>query len=214
VRSQVRACLSVYAAPELRRIAAGSVFRELMFYDCVVPAVLDDMFYPVLLSSMQEPLARAELDAYFSKLVVLADEGILRRRKYVVIVIGDVTHFTATGRRQVADAQARFMTAERNDVTLAAFIPIDNSFVRGALTALRWLSPEVVKSVRLVPSLEIALSEALSMLESERHAVRRGSSGVESRAWSSPLIQRWSMVIEPHRVFSPTRPAIVGVSPC
>jgi hypothetical protein len=136
-----------------------------MFYDCAVPAALNDTFYPVLLSSVQEPLARAEIDAYFSKLILLADEGIRTGKKHVVIVTSDVMKFTATGRKQVADAQTRFMTAERDDATLAAFVPIDNSFVRGAVTALRWLSPEVVKSVRVVPSLKIALSEALSMLE-------------------------------------------------
>jgi hypothetical protein len=130
-----------------------------------VPAILNDTFLPVLLSSMQEPLADGELDAYFKKLVALADEGIRARSKYVVIVTSDVTKFSATGRKHVAEAQARFMTSERDDVTLAAFVPIDNVFVRGAVTALRWLSPEVVKSIRVVASPELALSEALKMLE-------------------------------------------------
>lgn len=135
-----------------------------MSYDCVVPAVLDDMFYPVLLSSVHEPLAHAEIDAYYSKLTMLADEAIRTRRKYVVIVISDVVHFTAAGRKIVTDAQARFMTAERNDATLAAFVPVDNMLVHGILTAMGWLAPEMIKSVRVVRSLEIALSEALSTL--------------------------------------------------
>jgi hypothetical protein len=145
-----------------------------------VPAELNDAFYPVLLSKIEEPLASQEIDAYFKKLVALADAAIRRRERYVVIVVSDVMGFTAAARRQVADAQARYLTRERNEVTIAAFVPIDNTFVRGAVTALRWLSPEIVKSIHVVASLEVALTEALRVLEEhgtpfkgERLALRR-----------------------------------------
>lgn len=143
-------------------------------------AELNDAFYPVLLSRIEEPLALHEVEAYFKKLTSLADVGIRRRERYVVIVLSDVVKFSAAGRKQVAEVQARFLTRERNDVTLAAFVPIDNALVRGALTALRWLSPEIVQSVRIVPSLEVALHEGLELLASngtpftgERLALRR-----------------------------------------
>jgi hypothetical protein len=130
-----------------------------------VPASLNDAFYPVLLSRFDDPLTRSEADAYFQKLTALADKAIRKSERYVVIILNDVTKFTAAGRKQVAEAQARYLTPEQNAVTLAAFIPIDNAFVRGSVTALRWFAPEIVKSIRLVASLELAFAEALRMLD-------------------------------------------------
>jgi hypothetical protein len=130
-----------------------------------VPAALDDQFYPILLSRFDEPVTEGELDSYFQKLVVLADEGIRRKNRYVVIVLNDPTTFSAAGRKKVAAAQARYMTPKRDDVTLAAFIPVDNPIVRGAVTALRWVSPEIAKSIHCVPTLEAALKNAIASLE-------------------------------------------------
>lgn len=129
-----------------------------------MPAELNDTFYPILLSRMEEPLAAAEADAYFTKLVRLADACIRTGERYVVIVTSDVVKFGAASRKQIAAAETRYLTPERNQVALAAYLPIDNSFVRGAVTALRWISPEIVKAVRVVPSLEVALHEALLVL--------------------------------------------------
>jgi hypothetical protein len=76
------------------------------------------------------------------------------------------------------------MTAERHKVTLASYVPIDNILVRGALRALRWLSPELGLSIHPVASLEVALREALELLEAngmpfagDRRALRRGVMG-------------------------------------
>jgi hypothetical protein len=130
-----------------------------------VPAALNDRFYPILLSRTDEPVTDAELDAFFTKLAMLADEGIRKGERYVVIVLNDPTKFSPAGRRKVAEMQAHYVTPRRNDVTLAAFIPIDNAFVRGAVTALRWVSPDIVKSVQFVPTVDAALREALATLE-------------------------------------------------
>lgn len=129
-----------------------------------VPAELNDTFYPILLSRMEEPLAPGETDAYFQKLVALADACLRTGERYVVIVTSDVVKFGAAGRKQVAEAETRYLTPARNGVTLAAYVPVDNAFVRGAVTALRWISPEIVKSIRVVASLELALHEALRTL--------------------------------------------------
>jgi hypothetical protein len=162
-------------APEI----AGSS-RWCCGYDRAVSAVLDDSFYPILLSSMTEPVVREEVEAYFHKLIQLADAAIGEREKYVVIVTSDVTKFTAASRKLVADAQARFMTAARDSITLSSYVPIDNALVRGAATALRWIAPEIVKTIRFVPSLKVALDEALAALEAngtpyggDRPALRR-----------------------------------------
>jgi hypothetical protein len=130
-----------------------------------VPAALNDRFYPILLSRFDEPVTVGEIDAYFQKLVPLADDGIRRGKRYVVIALNDPSKFTAATRKKVAAAQARYMTPKRDDVTLAAFIPIDNPIIRGAVTALSWVSPEIAKSIRCVPTLEAALNDALALLD-------------------------------------------------
>lgn len=127
---------------------------------------------------MQEPLTRGEVEAYFEKLVALAEEGIRTGGKYVVIVTSDVTKFTARGRKYVAEAQARFMTAERDAITRAAFVPIDSALIRGAITALHWLSPDVAKHIRIVASMEIAFREALEVLEASGSPFRGDEIGL------------------------------------
>jgi hypothetical protein len=145
-----------------------------------VTAELNDTFYPILLSRIDEPVTLGEIENYFKKLVRLADDGLRKRERYVVIVVSDVVKFSAAGRRQVGEVQARYLTPQRNEVTLAAFVPVDNAFVRGIVTAVRWFAPDLVKSIELVSSLEVALDKALSALESngtpfkgDRSALRR-----------------------------------------
>jgi hypothetical protein len=130
-----------------------------------MPARLDGTFVPVLLSSMEEPLSRADMEAYFGELIRIVDEGLRARQRLVVIVTSDATKFTAAGRKIVAEAEARFMSEERYAAIVASYVPTDNALMRGALTALGWLAPNIVKSIRLVPSLEIALTQALQTLE-------------------------------------------------
>jgi hypothetical protein len=133
-------------------------------YDRAVPAELYDVFFPVLLSTMQEPLAEAELQAYFTKLAAIADTGLRTGTRHVVIVVNDVTKFTAAARKKVADAQACYLTREQVAATLVAYVPNDSSFARGLVTAMRWISPEIVARIELVASLDIALHRALSTL--------------------------------------------------
>jgi hypothetical protein len=134
-------------------------------YHHAVVAVLNDTFYPVLLSRIEEPLAPKELESYFQKLAGLADRAILKRERYVVIVMDDISKFSAAGRKQIAEVQARYVTPQRNDATLAAYASIDNAFVRGAVTAIRWFAPDLVRHLHVSASREDALDEALSALE-------------------------------------------------
>jgi hypothetical protein len=137
-----------------------------------VPADLDDTFYPVLLSRIEEPLARAEAEAYFRKIAELADRALRNGERYVVIVTSEVETFSAAGRRAVADAQAAHLTPERIAVALAALVPFDSAIVRGAMTALRWVSPRLVDSIQPVSSLDAAVDEALRILEANRTPFR------------------------------------------
>jgi hypothetical protein len=130
-----------------------------------VPAKLNEAFYPILLTQTDEPISDEELEAFFSRLARLADEAIKKSERYVVIVLNDPLKFTPAARKKLSAVQARYITKERNDVTLAAFIPVDNAIVRGAVTALGWVAPDLTKAIRFVRDHETALHEALAMLE-------------------------------------------------
>jgi hypothetical protein len=138
-----------------------------------VGATLDDTFYPILLSRLDQPVVRAEAEAYFQKLAALADRAIRRGERYVVIVLSDVGGFSPAGRKVMAEAHASYVTPERNAATLTALVPVDNAIVRGAVTAFRWVAPQLVSSLRPVRSLDAAIDEALHILD-ENGAPFRG----------------------------------------
>jgi hypothetical protein len=74
---------------------------------------------------------------------------------------------SAAGRRRVANCVALHMRQEQIDVTLVSFMPIDSALVRGAMTAFKWFSPDTLKSLRVVSSVESALREALVALQEQ-----------------------------------------------
>jgi hypothetical protein len=145
-----------------------------------VTTVLNDEFYPVLLMGFDEPYAPGELEHYLEKLAGICNEAIRTRRRHVVIVVNDPRKVSAAGRRRVADAMALHLTTEQVNVTLASFLPIDSTIVRGALTAFRWFSPNTLKTLVVTTTMEEALDEALKALAvhgtpftGERQALRR-----------------------------------------
>jgi hypothetical protein len=145
-----------------------------------VATVLNDTFYPILLWSTSEPFAPGELDAHVIKLAAIADKGIRNRTRHVVVVTTTSVNLSAAGRKSVAAALHRHLTPAQNDVSLASFLPVDSTVIRGILTAFRWLSPESVKSVRMESSPGAALEAALKALEAygtpftgDRQALRR-----------------------------------------
>ena len=114
---------------------------------------------------LDEPFLPGEIEAYLELLVAIADEGIRTGRRHVVIVTNDPTKVSAAGRRRVANAMALHLTPAQIDVTLASFLPIDSTVVRGMITAFRWFSPDTLKTLRVVSSMQSALDEALQTLE-------------------------------------------------
>ena len=149
-------------------------------YHRSVPTTLNDTFYPILLMGLDEPFAPGEIEAHLEKLVAIANAGIRTQRRHVVIVTNDPTKVSAAGRRRVANAMALHLSPAQVDVTLASFLPIDSIIVRGAVTAFRWFSPDTVKTLRVVDSMQSALDEALRALaahgtpfEGDYQALRR-----------------------------------------
>jgi hypothetical protein len=133
-------------------------------YRSGVAAFLSDEFYPVVISGMKEPFLPGEIELFCAQVCAIADHGIRTDRRHVVIVTNDPVGLSAAGRRKVADALARYVTTAQNEVTLASFLPIDSTLVRGALTAFRWFAPETIKTLRAVDSMPSALQEALAAL--------------------------------------------------
>jgi hypothetical protein len=142
-------------------------FEQEADYDGRMATALIETFYPILVSKTDESVTEEELEVFFRRFAELADQAIRSGTRHVVIVLNDPSKFTPAARKRVAEAQARHVTPARNDVTLAAFVPIDSALARGALTAIRWVSPDLVKHVRFVPTTEAALRAALAVLEEQ-----------------------------------------------
>jgi hypothetical protein len=153
-----------------------------------VPTELNDRFYPILLSRLEDPTTTGEIETFFRKLAALADAGIRKHERYVVIVTSNVLKVSPALRKQVAEVQRRILTPERNEVTLAAFVPIDNSFVRGAVTALGWIAPDMMQSVQVVASLQLALDEALRVLQANGTTFRGDRAALRS-ALGLPILK-------------------------
>jgi hypothetical protein len=125
---------------------------------------LNDRFFPILLMGFQDPFVPGELDAYYKRLAQIADIAIGRRLKLVAIATSDPMVVSTAGRKQIAQALRTHLTQVQIAATAASFLPIDNTLVRGVLTAFRWLAPDTIENLHVTPNMEEALREALRAL--------------------------------------------------
>lgn len=131
-----------------------------------MPISLNDKFFPLLILSFRDPFLPGELDRHYKKLAQIADYALERQLRTVAILTSDPSLVSPTGRKQSAEALRIHMTPAQVDVTLASFIAIDNAFVRGVVTAFRWLSADgTLKSLRFIATMQQAMDQALEALE-------------------------------------------------
>jgi hypothetical protein len=151
---------------------ATSLFAEVEIdfsasYNRSVPVTLNDRFFPLLILSFRDPFLPGELELHYKKLAKIADHALERRLRTVAILTNDPSGVSAAGRKQSADALRTCMTPAQVDVTALSLVAVDSAFVRGVLTAFRWLSPDgTLKSLRVTATMQQALDEAIEALES------------------------------------------------
>lgn len=137
-------------------------------------------FYPLVLMSFGgEGSSRTEIAAMFARIQELAQAAMQRGTYHATISISHGM-LSPTDRKYVAELTDRVPSAEL-ERTVGAFVVIEGSMLRGALTALRWLS-EKLMMVEPVASIDDALIAARARL-AERGAIVSDEAVRGARAW-------------------------------
>lgn len=128
--------------------------------------IIDDRYVPLLVSTFIGEVELAQ-GRWYERIVleVIARSVSEGRRVANVHDAGQVTRTTAEMRQFWAEMSSR-NGAMLESRTLANLVVVTSSLMRGVLTAVGWINPKVA-SLKLFPSLEAAVAEALKLL---RHA--------------------------------------------
>lgn len=125
--------------------------------------IIDDRYAPLLVSTF---IGEVELEQgrWYERTVleVIARSATEGRRVASVHDASQVTRTTAEMRQFWADMSSRNQTTLESR-TLANLIVVTNALMRGVLTAVGWMNPKVA-SLKLFPTLDAAVSEALKLL--------------------------------------------------
>lgn len=137
-------------------------------------------FYPLIVMSISESAtSRDDIDAMFARFHELAERAIQRGTYHASVCITRGT-LTATERKYVAELTDKVPSAEL-ERTVASYVVIESSMLRGALTALRWLSPKLVM-VEHASSIDEALDGCKARLD-ERGSLVAEDAVRGARAW-------------------------------
>jgi hypothetical protein len=120
--------------------------------------------YPLVLFDMGGgDRTPTQLRAAFAGFRNVNDRARGTNSRYVIIAITRLTP-TAQERRIIAEEANRFSAADRA-LCACAVIVVQNSLVRGVMTALGWLMPSFRSIIELVPSTGRAVEVAASRLQ-------------------------------------------------
>jgi hypothetical protein len=125
--------------------------------------------YPFVLASYRgEQYSEAILQAMFTQMADIARKSIRDGTSHVAVTLGGA-NMNAAQRKIVSDLLAAF-PAEYMDRTVGSFVIVPSALVRGAMTALRWISPKLVQ-VDSVATIEEAMRAGTARLRERGIAV-------------------------------------------
>jgi hypothetical protein len=125
--------------------------------------------YPFVLSSYRgDQYPEAMLRGMFAQMAEIARKSIHDGTRHVAVTLGGA-NMNAAQRKIVAELLAAF-PAEYMDRTIGSFVIVPSAVVRGAMTALRWISPKLVQ-VESVATVDDALRDATARLRERGVAV-------------------------------------------
>lgn len=132
--------------------------------------VIDDRYLPILVTTFfgEISLEAATWHGSTHQALVAAQA----RRNARIITITDSSHTKAPPaevRKYWAELTKNFPPAIK-EATLAAFVVIENPVIRGVMTALSWLNPEL-RTVEVYDSVELAIRTARDRLRSAGQSV-------------------------------------------
>lgn len=160
----------------------GALQGPRVYTDGEAAIALDARFPPLFITTWFGAPTTSLVDAYFERSDVLFDGAVTELRKLVLITdLGDADYADATVRRRLAEATEARQDRGHSTCILGNFVVVRSAAVRGALTAIGWLS-ETTRSLTLIKDMETALSRAAAILE--RHGLAfdpRAMAGVYTR---------------------------------
>lgn len=126
--------------------------------------VVDSRAWPIVFATWFGAATEKLAEHYFEQQTRLFDRA--RREGQPFILISDTfaaTRPSATARKRIAE----LTTAQPADVpglSLSSYIVIENALIRGAVTALRWVTTSMDAS-ETVESIDVAIERALAALD-------------------------------------------------
>jgi hypothetical protein len=139
-------------SPEILRDGASSI-------------VLDERWSPLVFLTWfgepTEPLVRS----YFEWNAGMLTRAKERNRRLVTINDAFATDRPSPKVRQLLVDLAKEQPPWARQMTLQGFVVVESALIRGAVTALSWLDPNLMSGSKVVPSIEAAIEAALAVLD-------------------------------------------------
>jgi hypothetical protein len=133
--------------------------------------VVESKFYPYVLMSIRgDSNSEAEVRGMLESTMVIGRNALRAGTRHVCVTLGG-TSMTPGERRMMASMMVDF-PQELLALILGSFVVVENPIMRGALTALRWLSPKLVM-IEPVPSVVAAMDAGDAALRKNGIAVKK-----------------------------------------
>lgn len=121
----------------------------------------EDRFFPILVQHWPAKISDDDVREYCERQAPVTRKAITDRTPFVMITVGG-SDLSVSQRKMIAE-WIRTLPPSWEDFNLGSFAVMHSVAARGALTALKWLSPSLRK-VSFVDSFEVAVEKACEVL--------------------------------------------------
>jgi hypothetical protein len=129
---------------------------------------IDERHFPIVIQTTDANATPEQIARCFADMRRLADRAI-REDTYYVSISVPAGAFGPLQRAKLAEEMKK-STPEQDRRSLATFVVVQSTLVRGALTAVRWMAPDNLRTVVAVASWSEALDGAAATLR--KHGLR------------------------------------------
>jgi hypothetical protein len=131
--------------------------------------VLDTEHWPVVFATWFGEPNEAAVSRYFAKSEELFARARRARQKFVLVTdAASAERPSAKVRKLIAD-KTNQQPSDAPELTAGSIIVVENTLIRGVVTALTWILPRLSDS-EIVSGIDIAISRALELLDGQRIA--------------------------------------------
>ena len=145
--------------------------------------VVDDRYFPLVVTTWFGDPSEAMVERYFAWLVGLVDRTVAAQTKYVLITdASDAKRPRPSVRQQIAE-RTDALPDVVVDINVGNYVVVENPLVRGALTAMQWLSRSTWTN-KTVGSCAEAI--ALGLEDLDGHGIPRPA-GLDPARYARPV---------------------------